>query len=239
MEMTSFINRQAEVDRARSLVRSSRPLTLTGAGGVGKTRLALRVARGMGRSFPDGMWFVDLAPLRNPALLAHTVAQTLELADQAAHDPVDVLVSYLRPRRLLLVLDNCERVRCRSISEERGDIWALSWALWTLALVEWSRGRPGLAAEYARQCLRIKHVFHDALGVACALDMLAWTAAAEGGRRPRHGAAGCRPDHLADHRGTPGRRSRAGRLARGERGRRPAGAGGQGVRRGVQARHGL
>jgi len=109
-EVTSFVNRQAEVAKARDLLRSSRLVTLTGAGGVGKTRLAMRVARNPGRSFPDGVWFVDLAPLQNPALLAHTIVQALELGDQSARNPVDLLVDYLRGKRLLLVLDNCERV---------------------------------------------------------------------------------------------------------------------------------
>jgi hypothetical protein len=70
--------------------------------------------------------------------------------------------------------------RCRALSEQRGDIWVRSWALWTLALVEWARGQPALAADHARECLRIKQIFHDVLGMAFALDMLAWTAAAEG-----------------------------------------------------------
>ncbi|GDY31233.1 hypothetical protein GTS_28660 [Gandjariella thermophila] len=108
--MTTFVNRRAELAGARRLLTTSRLVTLTGPGGVGKTRLALRVVRGMGRSFPGGIWFVDLAPLQNPALLAHTIVQALEIGDQSTRHPLDVLRGYLSGRRLLLVLDNCERV---------------------------------------------------------------------------------------------------------------------------------
>ncbi len=109
-EATSFINRRAEVMTARRLLRSARLVTLTGPGGVGKTRVALRVAREMERSFRDGVGVVDLAPLQDRSLLADTVVQVLGISDQSTRSRVDVLCQYLRTRRLLLVLDNCERV---------------------------------------------------------------------------------------------------------------------------------
>jgi predicted ATPase len=109
-EATSFVGRRAEVAQARRLLSSSRLVTLTGPGGVGKTRLALRVARGTARSFPDGVWFVDLAALQGPALLTHTLLHALDIGEQSTRDPIDVLLGYLRGRRLLLVLDNCERL---------------------------------------------------------------------------------------------------------------------------------
>ena len=87
-ELTSFVGRRRELAETRKLLASSRMLTLTGAGGVGKTRLALRMAAEVRRTFPDGVWFVELAALHDPLLLPHTVANTLELrmvsADPAA-----------------------------------------------------------------------------------------------------------------------------------------------------------
>jgi len=91
------------------MLAGSRLLTLTGPGGVGKTRLALRMAAEVRRSFPDGVWFVELAALRDPQLLPHTVANALELR-QVSADPAADLASYLEQQALLVVLDNCEHL---------------------------------------------------------------------------------------------------------------------------------
>lgn len=87
-----------------------RLVTLVGTGGVGKTRLALRVADAHQRAFPDGAWLVELDKLHDPALVAQTVARTLGLVGQAGPGPVETLVEYIASRRLLLVLDNCEHL---------------------------------------------------------------------------------------------------------------------------------
>ena len=107
--LTSFVGRRHELADVRRLLASGRLVTLTGVGGVGKTRLALRAAADARRAFPDGVWFVPLAELRDPALLAQTIATTLGLPDQAgAH--VSGLAEYLDEQRVLLVMDNCEHV---------------------------------------------------------------------------------------------------------------------------------
>jgi predicted ATPase len=142
-EVTSFVNRKAEVAEARSLLSTSRVVTLTGPGGVGKTRLALRVADGMRQSFPDGVWFVDLAPLQNAVLLAHTVAQALDISDHSTRGPVDVLLGYLGGKRILLVLDNCERVS----SECAQLIATLLEATTDLRILVTSRQKLGIAVE--------------------------------------------------------------------------------------------
>ena len=108
-ELTSFVGRHRELADTRRLLASSRMLTLTGAGGVGKTRLALRVAAEVRRTFPQGVWFVELAFLRDPTLLPHTVANTLELR-QVSADPATDLAAYLKDQQLLVVLDNCEHL---------------------------------------------------------------------------------------------------------------------------------
>jgi predicted ATPase/DNA-binding CsgD family transcriptional regulator len=108
-EVTSFVGRRRELAETRRMLAGSRLLTLTGPGGVGKTRLALRMATEVRRSFPDGVWFVELAALRDPQLLPHTLANALELR-QVSADPAADLASYLEPQRLLVVLDNCEHL---------------------------------------------------------------------------------------------------------------------------------
>jgi predicted ATPase/DNA-binding CsgD family transcriptional regulator len=108
-ELTSFVGRRRELAETRKLLASSRMLTLTGVGGVGKTRLALRIAAEVRRTFPDGVWFVELAALHDPQLLPHTVANTLELR-QVSADPAGDLAAYLEEKRLLVVLDNCEHL---------------------------------------------------------------------------------------------------------------------------------
>jgi predicted ATPase/DNA-binding CsgD family transcriptional regulator len=107
--MTSFVGRRRELAETRRLLAGSRLLTLTGPGGVGKTRLALRMATEVRRTFPDGVWFVELAALHDPQLLPHTIANAVELR-QVSADPAADLASYLEDQSTLVVLDNCEHV---------------------------------------------------------------------------------------------------------------------------------
>src|SRR6516225_6894444 len=108
-ELTSFVGHRGELAGVRRLLAGSRLVTLTGPGGVGKTRLALRAAAGLARAFPDGVWLVRLDQLRDEALVAHAVAEALRLQDPAGCAP-EAAVEYLTGRQLLLVLDNCEHV---------------------------------------------------------------------------------------------------------------------------------
>src|SRR5215469_8165417 len=109
-ELTSFVGRRGELAETRRLLAGSRLVTLTGPGGVGKTRLALRGAAGLARAFRDGVWLVQLDQLRDQALVAQAVASTLELQDRAGYAPAAALAEYLAGRQLLLVLDNCEHL---------------------------------------------------------------------------------------------------------------------------------
>ena len=109
-ELTSFVDRRDEVAEVRRLLAESRLVTLTGIGGVGKTRLALRAAAGLRRAFRDGVWLVQLDQLRDEALVAQAIAGALGLQDRAGHPPAETLTEYLAGRQLLLVLDNCEHL---------------------------------------------------------------------------------------------------------------------------------
>ncbi|MGH2819665.1 MAG: ATP-binding protein [Actinomycetota bacterium] len=93
-----------------ALLSEARLVTLTGAGGTGKTRLALHVARERAGDFEDGAWFVGLAPITDPSLVASTVLQALGVAEDPIRPPVETLVEHLRGKRLLLILDNFEQV---------------------------------------------------------------------------------------------------------------------------------
>jgi predicted ATPase/class 3 adenylate cyclase len=110
LQLTSFVGREEEVAEIAGLLATSRLVTLVGTGGVGKTRTALQVAAEMLDGSGDGVWFVDLAPLRDPAMLAQEVLNVFGLAAPPDKTPIQVLLEYLRARRLLIVLDNCEHV---------------------------------------------------------------------------------------------------------------------------------
>lgn len=103
------MGRRSEAGAVRQLLSADRLVTLTGVGGVGKTRLALRVAHDLRRAFPDGVCLVELASLKDPDLLPHTVIDALGIREQSAN-AASVLADYLRSRHTLLVLDNCEHM---------------------------------------------------------------------------------------------------------------------------------
>jgi predicted ATPase len=109
-EVTSFVGRRRELAAIRKKLTEVRLATLVGSGGVGKTRLAIRAATEVRRGFPGGAWWVELAEVREPALVGNAILAALDLRDQTATGPLALLRSYLRDKRLLLVVDNCEHL---------------------------------------------------------------------------------------------------------------------------------
>jgi predicted ATPase/class 3 adenylate cyclase len=109
-ELTSFVGRERDVAGVRAIIGRSRLTTITGMGGLGKTRLALHVAAEVQDGFPDGVWLVELADVADPRLVAEAVAGVLGVREEPAHAIADVLATHIARRTLLLVLDNCEHL---------------------------------------------------------------------------------------------------------------------------------
>ncbi|MDN5930957.1 MAG: winged helix-turn-helix domain-containing protein, partial [Pseudonocardia sp.] len=110
MPLTTFVGRATERAELAALLGEHRMVTAVGPGGVGKTRLALAVARDLADRFPDGVWFADLVPVTDPKMIATAVAAALGLGEQQARSAEDTVLGWLSGRRGLLVLDNCEHV---------------------------------------------------------------------------------------------------------------------------------
>lgn len=119
-ESASFVGREPELGLLDRLLSERRLTTLTGVGGVGKSRLALRAAAATGRARRDGVWWVELSPLRDPALLTATVAHVIGLADHSARPLDEELCAWMADKELLLVLDTCEHLvtHCRHLVGE-------------------------------------------------------------------------------------------------------------------------
>lgn len=109
-EVTSFVGRRHELAEVKRLLSGSHVVTLTGVGGVGKSRLALRAAVDLRRAFPGGVWLVELAELSDPGLVEHAVADAIGLADYSRLPELDRLIERLAGRHALIVLDNCEHL---------------------------------------------------------------------------------------------------------------------------------
>jgi len=108
--LTPLIGRESELAEVKELMGTTSLLTLVGPGGMGKTRFSLEVASTLLDRFKDGVWFIELAPVSDPALVSRTVAEALGVHEEAGRPLLDTLLDFLRRRNLLLVLDNCEHL---------------------------------------------------------------------------------------------------------------------------------
>src|SRR6266567_3851125 len=109
-EPNSFIGRERELGELREFVRVARALTLCGTGGIGKSRLAVRMLAALSSDFPDGVWFIELGDLQQPDLVVSRVAVAIGVVEERGRPLVETLAAALAPRRMLLALDNCEHV---------------------------------------------------------------------------------------------------------------------------------
>ena len=118
-QLTSFVGREEELAEVKSLLSETQLLTLLGPGGTGKTRLMLQAAEEVIHKFPDGVWFVELAPLTNPTKIPDRIAAALNVQEQPGRDILETLFDYLRQKELLLLLDNVEHLvrDCAEVTE--------------------------------------------------------------------------------------------------------------------------
>ncbi|MBW0017314.1 MAG: LuxR family transcriptional regulator [Mycobacterium sp.] len=142
-QLTNFVGRESEIAELQQIIADNRLITLTGAGGTGKTRLAVEVTAGVVGEFPDGVWFIDLAPITNPLVVPLTVARTLGLPDQPGRSTMEILLSFVGDRSMLLLLDNCEHLldACCQLIVELFDVCP------QLTIVTTSREPLGMAGE--------------------------------------------------------------------------------------------
>ncbi|MGH3147879.1 MAG: ATP-binding protein, partial [Rubrobacter sp.] len=119
VELSSFVGREREVAEVENLLGGARLVTLIGPGGCGKTRLALAVARDLVEGFEDGVWWLELASLSDPKLVPGTVASTLGVREVPDRSLTDALAEHLKPKKTLLVLDNCEHLvdECATLAD--------------------------------------------------------------------------------------------------------------------------
>jgi predicted ATPase/class 3 adenylate cyclase/DNA-binding CsgD family transcriptional regulator len=110
VHLTSFVGRGAQMVDVRTLLADNRLVTLTGAGGAGKTRLAVEIAARIAPDFRDGVWYVDLAPIAHPGVVPVAVARALGLPDTPGRSTMDTLVRFVGDCQMLIVLDNCEHL---------------------------------------------------------------------------------------------------------------------------------
>ena len=109
-QLNSFIGREREIAEVEELLGGARLVTLTSVGGTGKTRLSLQVASRLADDYPGGVWFVELAPIADESRVPQALASVLEVKEEAGRPVAEALVKYVRDRRMLIILDNCEHL---------------------------------------------------------------------------------------------------------------------------------
>jgi predicted ATPase/class 3 adenylate cyclase len=159
-QLTSFIGREKEIAEVKRLLSTAYIVTLTGPGGAGKTRLALQVAADVAEGYQDGVWLAEFAPIADSALVPKTVASALNMPEQPGREMTETLVDVLRPKALLLVLDNCEHLL--SACSELTDV--LLRACPNLRILATSREGLGIAGELTYSVLGLS--LPDSRGLA-------------------------------------------------------------------------
>ena len=163
--ISSFIGREREIEEIHRLLHRSRLVTLTGAGGCGKSRLAIEVAGQMPDLFPDGVWFMAFAPLFDPVLIQRTIATVMGVHEDPTRPLIKILCAHLCSKHLLLVFDNCEHLiaECAQVAD------TLLRACPQVSILATSREALGIEGEkqYYVPCLSLPEV-----GVETSIDQL-------------------------------------------------------------------
>ena len=143
-QMTSFIGRERELKEVKQALNTYRLVTLTGSGGVGKSRLSLQIGMQCLADFPDGVWLVELAAVTDPAIILPTILSIFSLREDSHRNALDLLTDHLREKNLLLLLDNCEHLidGCAQISA------SLLQSCSNLRILASSREALGISGEY-------------------------------------------------------------------------------------------
>jgi len=141
--LTSFIGREKELADVCEKLRTARLLTICGIGGLGKSRLSLQVAAASLDDFMDGVWFIELAPVSDPRLVAQALATVVGIREDAGQSPHDAIMKFVRDRRLLIVLDNCEHVTQACAELARGVLQSGA----GVTVLATSRERLGIGGE--------------------------------------------------------------------------------------------
>lgn len=147
VQLTSFVGREKEIAEAIELLEDARLLSLTGSGGCGKTRLGLQVAAEVMEKFKDGVWLIELATVGDPQLITSAIASALHLREEPGRDPGDTLIDYLKEKRVLLVLDNCEHL----VEPVSHLVERILRACTRIQIIATSREALGVAGEISRR----------------------------------------------------------------------------------------
>ncbi|HEY6358737.1 MAG TPA: adenylate/guanylate cyclase domain-containing protein, partial [Vicinamibacterales bacterium] len=147
LQLASLVGREGDVIDIKSLLEGSRLVTLTGAGGVGKTRCALQVGAETLDEFTDGVWFIDLAPLHDPSLVPNVIASVFDVQETPTQPMRDALINHLKHKDLVLIVDNCEHV----IGEASKTAGAILRDCPNVSILATSREALGLAGEAVYQ----------------------------------------------------------------------------------------
>ena len=153
VQLTSFVGRDRELVKLDRLLASTRLLTLAGAGGCGKTRLALQLATDALERYPDGVWWLELAPLSDPALIESALATMVGVRPLPGQTPVEAAVFHLASQRALVLLDNCEHV----LEPSRQLVEALLHGCPDVTVVATSRAPLGVGGETTWRVPSLEH----------------------------------------------------------------------------------
>jgi class 3 adenylate cyclase len=173
-QLTTFVGRERELQEIKATLVKARLVTLSGIGGIGKTRLSLQIAADVVSEYPDGVWFVEFAPITDERLVPQAVASVLGVKEEAGRPVMEALVRHVRDRHLLLVLDNCEHLvqacaelamellqagaRVKILASSREHLNIAGEAVYTVSPLSVPSPERGIAMEILQSCEAV-HLF--------------------------------------------------------------------------------